>query len=140
MTTYRDTEILNTLQISKQTFKDLGSFLSDNDLLDDRKLWFAGYDNYRKASNNAVAENLLYGNKRLKIVCIKDNEVFFISNSKEGLNIRLLGHTEENFKMTSLKILLHPTVNITSPQGLLFEFKVTKNKRILKDFKKILKN
>ena len=93
-----------------------------------------------EADFNAVAENLFYGNKRLKIVCIKENEVYFIGNSKDGLHVRLIGHTEEKFKMSSLKLLLHPTVNITSPEGLVFEIKVTKNKGILKEFKKALKD
>ena len=66
MRTFRDIEVLKTLEISKQEFKDLDNFLSRNDLLDNRKLWFAGFDNYRKSSNNAVAENLFYGNKKLK--------------------------------------------------------------------------
>lgn len=139
MKTFRDIEVQATLNISKQDFKDLDRFLNDNDLIDDRKLWFAGFDNYRKSSNNAVAENLFYGNKKLKIVSIKDTEVFHLSNSKEGLKVRLLGSTQEKFKMTSLKILLYPTVNITSPEGLDFEFKVTKNKGIIKEFKKALK-
>lgn len=140
MKTFREIEVLKTLEISKHNFKDLDSFLSNSNLIDDRKLWFGGFDNYNKATNNAVAENLLYGNKRLRIVCIKDNEVFHVGNSKDGLKVRLLGYTEEKFKMTSLKILLHPTVNITCPQGLVLEFKVTKNKGIIKAFKKALKN
>lgn len=140
MKSFRDIEVLNTLQISKQSFKDLGSFLSEHDLLDDRKLWFAGFDNYRKASNNVVAENLFYGNAKLKIICIKNTEIFHINNSKDGLNVRLLGHVEDNLKMSSLKLFVHPIVNITCPEGLVYEFKVTKNKGIVKAFKKALKN
>jgi len=139
MRTFRDIEVSRTVQIEKNDFKELETFLLNNDFLDNRKLWFAGFDNYRKATNNAVAENLFYGNKRLKIVCIKANEIFYVSNSKEGLKVRLLGQTKEKFKMSSLKILLHPTVNITTPDGLLFELKVTKNKGSIKEFKKALK-
>ncbi len=139
MRTFREIEIVKTLQISKKDFKDLDNFLLKNDLIDQKKLWFAGFDNYRKATNNAVAENLLYGNKKLKIVCIKDDKLYYLNNSKEGLNVRLLGNTEEKFKISSLKILLHPTVNITTPHGLTFELKVTKNKGILKEFKREVK-
>ena len=139
MKSVRDLEILNTLPSTKESFKNLGSFLSEHDLLDNRELWFAGFDNYRKATNNVVAENLFYGNKKLKIVCIKNNEVLYLNNSKEGITVRLLGNIEDKFKMTSLKLLLYPTVNITSPSGLLLEFKVTKNKQIIKEFKKALK-
>ncbi len=139
MRTFRDIEVLKTLQVTKNDFKDLETFLITNDLLDNQKLWFAGFENYRKATNNAVAENLFYGNKRLKVVSIKNKDVFYISNSKEGLKVRLLGNTEEKFKMSSLKILLYPTVNITTQEGLLLELKVTKNKGCIKEFKKAIR-
>jgi len=61
--TYQDIEIFSTIQISKNDFKDLGSFLINNDLLDSRNLWFAGFYNPKNATNNAIAENLFYGNK-----------------------------------------------------------------------------
>ncbi len=39
-----------------------------------------------------------------------------------------------------MRNILYPTVDITSPDGLIFEFKVTKNKGIIKEFKKTIKN
>ncbi len=56
-----------------------------NELVDDRRIWFAGYDNYKKSTQNAIAGNLLYGYKRLIIVSIKDNEINYLNNSKEGV-------------------------------------------------------
>lgn len=138
MKSFRDIEVLQTLPISKKDFTSLNAYLERNNLIDSRKLWFAGFDNYRKASNNAVAENLFYGNKKLKIVSVFENLVYHISNSKEGLKVRLLGNTDEKFKMRSMKLLVFPTVDIECPGGLLLEFKVTKNKGIIKEFKKML--
>ncbi|AIO19400.1 hypothetical protein KQ51_01524 [Candidatus Izimaplasma bacterium HR1] len=140
MRTFRDIEVRNTLATTKQDFNDLGNFLKRKELLDSRGLWFAGFDNYRKSTNNAVAENLFYGNKKLKIVCINNNEVFHLNNSKEGLKVRAIGTTDEKFKMTSMRNILYPTVNLHCPREQLFEFKVTKNKGIIKEFKKALKN
>ncbi|MBU1019922.1 MAG: hypothetical protein KJ847_01800 [Firmicutes bacterium] len=139
MRTFRDIEILSTLAIAKQDFSDLGGYLKRNNLIDSRNLWFAGFDNYRKSSNNAVAENLFYGNKRLKIISIFNDEVFFLNNSKEGLTVRLIGNTEDQFRMTSMRNILYPTVDIKSPLDLSFELKVTKNKQCIKEIKSILK-
>ena len=41
MKSVRDLEILNTLPCTKESFKNLGSFLSEHNLLDNRELWFA---------------------------------------------------------------------------------------------------
>lgn len=140
MDNIRNLEVLKTIKIKKHEYKDLRKFLSNNDLLDEQELWFAGFDNYRKATNNAVAENLFYGNKKLIIVCIKNNDVFYMNNSKEGLKVRLLGDIKNKFKMTSLRILIHPNATIISPEGINLEIKVTKNKGVLKTFKKVLLN
>jgi len=138
MKSFRDIEVLQTLPVTKKDFNNLESYLASNNLIDSRRLWFAGFDNYRKASNNAVAENLFYGNKKLKIICMNENQVYHIGNSKEGLKVRLLGYDNEKFKMKSMKLLVFPTVDIECPGGVLLELKVTKNKGIVKEFKKTL--
>jgi len=140
MRTFRDIEVSKTIIVTKKDFKNLGKVLSEHELIDDRNLWFAGFDNYKKSSNNAVAENLFYGNKKLKIMSINShNEVYYINNSKEGLKARVLGSTNDKFKISSFSLSLHPTVNIVSPDGFEFEIKVTKNKKIVKEFKKSFK-
>jgi len=140
MRTFRDIEVSKTIKMTRKDFKNLGNVLRENELIDNRNLWFAGFDNYRKASNNAVTENLFYGNKKLNILSINsDNEVYYINNSKEGLKARVLGRTNDKFRMSSFSLSLHPTVSLVSPDGLEFEIKITKNKKMIKEFKKSLK-
>lgn len=123
----------------KSDYNDLDSYLMKNSLVDERHIWFAGYDNYRKATQNAIAGNLLYGNKKLIIVSINGNDINFLSNSKNGFRLKVIGSTEAKNKVTSLRHLLYPTVDITCADGTFYSIKVMKNKDSIKEFKRIIK-
>lgn len=125
---------------TKNDYKDLQNFLKRNELIDERNIWFAGYDNYRKATQNAIAGNLLYGNSKLVIMCIKNNEVYFLNNSRKGFNLRVIGNLENKNKVSSLRHILYPVVDFTGSEGKFYSVKVTKNKDAIKDFKNIIKH
>lgn len=124
---------------TKSDYNDLQSYLIKNELVDERGLWFAGFDNYRKATNNAIAGNLLYGNKRLIIVSVKGNEIFYLNNSKKGFRLKVIGGVDEKNKVSSSMHLIHPVVDITTKEGEYYSIKVTKNKKCVKEFKKAIK-
>jgi hypothetical protein len=124
---------------TKSDYKDLESFLVKNELVDDRRIWFAGYDNYKKSTQNAIAGNLLYGYKRLIIVSIKDNEINYLNNSKKGFRLSVIGTLDEKHKVTSLRRIIYPTVDITCNDGQFYSIKVIKHKESIKEFKKTIK-
>lgn len=124
---------------TKSDYSNLESYLVKNDLVDDKRIWFAGFDNYRKATNNAIAGNLLYGNKKLIIVTIKGNEIFYLNNSKEGFRLRVIGTLDEKNKVNSLGVI-YPVVDINCISGKFYSIKVTKNKGAIKAFKKAIKH
>lgn len=133
-------EEIRMLERVKSDFKDLEGYLVKNNLLDDKRIWFGGIDNYNKATNNAIAGNLFYGNKRMVIVTIKDNDIYYLKNTRGGFKVRNIGSLDEKIKVTSLKILLNPTVDINGRDGDFFSVKVTKNRDMVKVFKKTIKN
>lgn len=121
---------------SKNDFKDLESYLVKNKLVDDRRIWFGGFDNYRKSTNNAIAGNLLYGNKRLIIVTLKDNDINFLQNTKSGFKLKVIGSTLDKNKVSSFRNIMYPVIDITPLDGTFYSVKVTKNKDKIKEFKK----
>ena len=125
---------------TKSDYKDLESFLVRNELVDDRRIWFAGYENYKKATNHAVAENLFYGYSRLNIYSIKDNEINFLHNSKKGYRLSVIGTTDEKHKVSSFRHILYPTVDINTKDGKFYSVKIIKHKESIKEFKQILRN
>ncbi len=127
------------IERTKSDFSDLESFLLRNDLIDEKRIWFAGYDNYRKATQNTIAGNLLYGNKRLIILSINGNEINYLSNSKKGFRLNVIGTLDERHKVTSLRHILYPVVDITCSSGEFYSIKVMKNKEGIKEFKKTIK-
>ena len=131
---------IRIIETTKKDFSDLESFLVRNELMDDRRIWFAGYDNYRKATNNAIAGNLLYGNKRLNILCLNDNDINYLSNSKKGFRLNVIGALDEKHKVSSLRHILYPVVDITTKAGEFYSIKVMKHKESIKEFKKNLKS
>lgn len=131
---------VRVIEKTKSDYNDLESFLLRNELLDERRIWFAGYDNYRKSTNNAIAGNLLYGNKRLNILCLKDNDINYLTNSKKSYRLSIIGTLDEKHKVSSLRHILYPVFDITCKSGKFYSLKVTKNKELIKEFKKTIKS
>lgn len=129
---------LKPLKTVKIDLNAIESSLLKQDLVDERALWYAGYDDSQRATHNAIAANLLYGNKRLKIISICNDAVYRLANSKEGFAVFQIGDVSQGVSMTSTG-LLHPSVEIIGFYDYSHLIKVTKNKTCLKDFRKGLK-
>ena len=107
--------------------------------MDDRHIWFAGYDNYKKSTQNAIAGNLLYGYSKLIIVCINGKDINYLRNSKKGFRLKIIGNTDEKQKVSSFRHILYPTIDITCADGEFYSVKVTKHKESVKEFTKAIK-
>lgn len=136
----RDESSLKILQIAKDDFNDLEKFLKRNGLLDDKNLWFAGFDDRRRGDQNAIAANLLYGNKKLILVSICNKEIFYCPNTRDGLQVSSLGMCGERVSLVIRHSLMYPSVDLNVPEkDRYLSIKVTKNKQVLKEFRQTLK-
>ncbi len=115
--------------------KSIESSLLQQELIDERKLWLAGFDDGRRATHNAIAANLFFGNKKLMIVSIHNQKVYQLNNTKEGFKVFEIGDVSQGVSMTSIG-LLHPSVELVGYSDLRCFIKVTKNKSMLKAFRK----
>jgi len=131
--------VTKTLEVSKEDLKNIEVFLKKNDLLDDLNVWFAGFDDQRSGSQNAVAANLFYGNSRLMIISIFNDDVYYLQNSKKGLLVVHLGNKNEKFKTKLRRGLINSTIEIYAPREQYLEIKVTKNKDQVKVFRSEIK-
>lgn len=132
-------EDVRIIERTKKDYADLDGFLLRNNLVDDRHLWFAGYENSRKSTQNAIAGNLFYGYSRLIIVCLNGNDINYLRNSKKGFRLSVIGSTEDTNKVSSFRNILYPAIEIICADGKSYSIKVTKHKESIKDFKKAIK-
>lgn len=127
-------------EVKKADFKDLESYLKKNDLLDEKCIWFAGFDDRSNGANHAVAANLFYGNKRMIVICVKGNTIYQLQNSKKGFRVLELGNLIEKFKINIRRNIVYPVIEINSPDTHFSKILVTKNKKAIYTFKKVLKS
>jgi hypothetical protein len=125
------------LRREKSDYKDLGAYLSKHDLIDDRSIWFAGYDDSIRGSRHAVSANVFYGNKRLLVVSVKDDNFYLLRNSKEGFILYHLGNLKDKNKVRSHFTLVWPSIEIHTVDGDELALQVTMNKKQVKTFKKL---
>ncbi|QMS85154.1 hypothetical protein [Candidatus Xianfuyuplasma coldseepsis] len=132
-------EKIRMIPHTKQDMKELESYLRNNDLLDDEKIWFAGFPVHRGAEQNAIAANLFYGNKRLKIVTVKEDTIYFLHNHKNEFSVNKLGTVSHHIKVQLHWKVLHPIIEITTPNEDDISLQINKNKEQLKVFKNKMK-
>lgn len=125
------------LRREKSDYKDLGVYLKQHDLIDDRAIWFAGYDDSIRGSRHAVAANLFYGNKRLLVVSVKDDDFYLLRNSKEGFILYHLGNLKDKHRIRSHFTLVWPSIEIHTVDGDNLAIQISKNKKQVKAFKKL---
>lgn len=132
-------DLIKVLSRSKEDYKDLETFLSRNELIDKNAIWFAGYDDSKKSVRHAVAANVFTGYKKLIIVSLSGNSIFYLKNSKDGFNVYELAKVNEKNKVGIRRHIIYPSVEIHSEHGDSIYIKVIKNKKAIKTFKKIVK-
>ncbi len=130
---------VSLLEVKKEDFKDLEKYLQKNNLLDEKGVWFAGYDDRVNGQNNAIAANLFYGNKRMIAISIKDDIIYQLQNSKKGFNVSELGNINEKYSISIRRNLVHPCIEINTPDADFIKILVTKNKKVVFAFKKLVK-
>lgn len=137
---YQEMKNLKAFQEVKTVDIDLSNLEVDllkHNLIDERSLWFAGYDDTSYITQNAIAANLFYGNKRLVIISLCGTTLYRSRNSKKGFVVSRIGDTSYKLRMSS-RGMWHPHVEIIGFEDHIHYIKVMKNKSILKAFRKAL--
>ncbi len=125
---------------TKEDLKDLESYLRKNDLIDEKNMWFAGFPYNEGAGQNAIAGNLFYGNKRLKIVCVKDDDIYFIHNvNDDHFSIFKYGTLDEKLNIVVKRKILFPTIEMYNKQDDRISLQLNYNKQEVFEFKKLVK-
>lgn|GEM_PF-946991 len=137
---YQEMQRLKAFQEVKTVdidLKDIETSLKQHDLIDDRLLWFAGYDDTAHVTQNAIAANLLYGKKRYVIISLSGTTLYRSRNSKKGFVVSRIGDTSYKIRMSRMGIW-HPHVELVGFEDHTHYIKVMENKQILKSFKQAL--
>ena len=63
-------EFIKSIASEKSDYDDLENYLIKNDLLDEKKIWYAGYNDKTRDGRNAIVANLFYKIKNLEMVSV----------------------------------------------------------------------
>lgn len=132
-------KVLEDIKVVELDIKALEKSLRENELLDDKKLWFAGFNDSRRADINAITANFFYGKSKLVVVSIYGDTIYYCRNSKEGFKVRLFGNVSKSNKLIIRRNIMYPSVDMINSEGVEKSVKITMNKSILKSFKKYMK-
>lgn len=129
---------ISVLPRTKNDYKNIELYLKNRDLLDESGLWFAGYDDTHRSARNAVAANLLYGKKRLQIISVKEDTIYYLKNSKSGFKLYEFGKISDSYAIRTWRNILWPSIKIESNDGMI-HIQATKNKKNVFKLKKLIK-
>ena len=132
-------DIIKSFSSKKSDHKDLESVLKQNDLLDERQLWFAGYGDKTRDGRNSAAANIFYGNKNLLIIAVKENVIYFLKHQKNEFKVSILGNIEDKYRIQVWRNLIYPSIQIIDKDGETTHIQATKHKKSVYDFKKLVK-
>lgn len=130
---------IKTIEVSKNDYNDIEQYLKKNDLLDSFNLWFAGFDDRTRGMQNAVAENLFYGNKRLDIISVKDDIIYVLLHAKKSFNVYEFDNLNNKIKIKVHRNLIFPSVEMYNENGDLVQLQAKKNKNKVFELKKLIK-
>ena len=129
---------IKVLPRTRKDYKDLETFLRKNELLDEKGLWFAGYDDRARSDRNAVVASLFYGYSKLQVVAIKENIIYLLKNSKKGFKLYEFGKVSDSYVIRTWHNIIWPSIRIESNQDKI-HIQATKNKKQVIKLKKLLK-
>ncbi|MCD4826368.1 MAG: hypothetical protein K8Q99_01150 [Acholeplasmataceae bacterium] len=132
-------EFIKSIASEKSDYDDLENYLISNDLLDERKIWYAGYNDKTRDGRNAVAANLFSKIKNLEIVCIKDDVIYFLKHKKNVFDLSILGKVEDKYRIKIYRNLIYPSIEIIDKDGKITHIQAVKNKKCVHEFKKLIK-
>lgn len=120
------------LPVTKTDIRHLSDYLTQHDLIDDRDLWIAGYDDTTHGGRNAVAANLLYGSRRLMVLCVKKDHLFLLQRRKDGFHVFPLSHVDEATARWH-RNLFFPTLEVDFTQSDRISIQATRNRKRVKE-------
>lgn len=124
---------------NKADLKDLSNYLKTHELIDERDLWFAGFPYNAADNSSAIAGNLFYGNKRLKIITVKGDYIHFIHNTKDHFSVYKYAVVGDKINIVVKRKILHPTIEMYNEQDDRVSLQINQNKDKVFVFKKLVK-
>lgn len=128
---------LHKVSANKSELKELEPLLKKVDVMDDDKLWIAGFDNF-KANQNAKAANLFSGNKNVKTLSKKDDDLFVCKYSDEHF-YAIKKFAKDDVVNFTVEGMLGKSVKLQLKDGYKYSVDVTENKDKLTQLKEFLK-
>lgn len=130
---------VDTLPVVKTDFKDVEGYLKRHNLVDDRGIWFGGFDDSQRGEQNAIARNAMYGNKHLMILTVKDDTIYVLKNGKQGFHVSHVGSVQDSYRIRIHRGILYPSIELHASNEISIYLQSNKNKGMMKEFKKLLK-
>jgi len=129
---------LKTIPRQKSDYKHLKAYLKQHHLIDERYIWFAGYDDTFRGARHAIATNLLYGYSRLWVISIHGEDVFILKNADDGFHVYLMGHISDFIDVISYPTLIFPSLEILTQDNDIVKIQVSKNIFKVRSFLKLV--
>lgn len=127
------------IEVFKEDYNDLEQYLIKHDLLDNSKLWFAGFDDKTRGQRNAMAANLLSGNKKLDIVTVKGNMLYRLVHIKNGFSVYEYADLNTQLKVKVYRNFLYPSIEIFNESDEWLQIQAKYNKNKVHNLKKMIK-
>ncbi len=127
-----------TLERNRSDYKDMEAFLKRHTLVDDRGLWVAGYHDSEAQGYHPIARNLFYGNSKLRVLSVYNNEVWFLKNTHKGFELYNFGMVDDVHTSIYKRHIVWPMIFVSTASGDA-TIRVTMNKKKTKELYKLLK-
>lgn len=127
-----------TLERTRADYKDMRAFLKRHDLVDDRDLWIAGYHDLEASGYHPIARNLFYGNRKLEVLSVHGEDLWFMKNTRKGFDVYHLGKCGDIHRSVYHRHLLWPSLRVVTDDSEV-TIRATKNKPNVKKLHTLLK-
>lgn len=130
-------ENLNTFKTSysKNDMKNLEQLLEKINVLDEKKIWVGGFDNF-KTNQNAKAANLFSGNKNIKILSANNDTYYLCKFDNESFYAYKLFTKDEVLKV-EVEGMLSKKIKLTFKDGKNYSVDISENKDKATQFKNL---
>lgn len=122
---------------NKNDLKNLEALLEKIEVLDDKKLWLAGFDNF-KTNQNAKAANLFSGNKNIKVLSAK-GDTYYLSRFENDIFFAYKKFAKEDLVKIEVEGLMSKKIKLSFKNGKGYSVDITENKDKATKFKNLLK-
>jgi hypothetical protein len=122
---------------NKNELKNIEPLLEKIEVLDDKKLWLAGFDNF-KTNQNSKAANLFSGNKNIKVLSLS-GDTYYVSKFDGDNFYAYKQFSKEDVVKIEVEGMLSKKIKLNFKDGKSFSVDITENKDKAADFKNLLK-